>query len=69
MKRTFIGIVEAGEPLMRQALDAIRQAHEAEVSGLPEYEVKRLHLLTDSLYQAVIDFQLVKAGKPPSTIH
>jgi len=63
VKRTFIGMVEAGEPLMRQALEAIRQAHEAEAAGLPDLEVQRLHL-----YQAVIDFQLLKAGKPPSTI-
>ena len=68
VKRTFIGMVEAGEPLMRQALEAIRQAHEAEAAGLPDLEVERLHLLADSLYQAVIDFQLLKAGKPPSTI-
>lgn len=56
------------EPLMRQALEAIRQAHEAEAAGLPDLEVQRLHPLADSLYQAVIDFQLLKAGKPPSTI-
>lgn len=69
MKRTFSGMVEAGEPLMRQALEAIRKAHEAEASGLPEHEVSRLQLLANSLYQAVIDFQLVKAGNPSSTIH
>ena len=68
VKRTFIGMVEAGEPLMRQALEAIRQAHEAEAAGLPDLEVQRLHPLADSLYQAVSDFQLLKAGKPPSTI-
>jgi len=68
VKRTFIGMAAAGEPLMRQALEAIRRAHEAEAAGLPDLEVQRLHLLADSLYQAVIDYQLLKAGKPPSTI-
>jgi hypothetical protein len=62
-------MVEAGEPLLRQALEAIRKAQEAEASGLPEHEVTRLQLLADSLYQAVIDVQLVKAGNPPSTVH
>nr|WP_313132790.1 hypothetical protein [Pseudomonas juntendi] len=69
VKRTFIGMVEAGEPLMRQALQAIREAQAAEVLGLAKHEVERLQLLADSLYQAVIDVQLVNAGKPPSIIH
>ncbi len=69
MKRTFIGMSHAGEQLIRQALEAIRQLHEAEAAGLHEHEVRRLHLLSESLYQAVVDFQLVKAGCPPSTIH
>jgi len=62
-------MVETGEPLIRQALEAIRKAQEADASGLPEHEVARLQLLADSLYHAVIDVQLVKAGNPPSTIH
>lgn len=68
VKRTFIRMVEAGEPLIQQALEAIRQANDAEASGLPDHEIHRLRLMADSLYQAVIDFQLLKAGKPPSTI-
>lgn len=69
VKRTLIGMAEAGEPLLRQALEALRQLHEAEDAGVSEPEVKRLRLLADSLYQAVIDFQLVNAGQSPSTIH
>lgn len=30
-KRTFIGIVEAGEPLIQQAIDAIREYHQARI--------------------------------------
>lgn len=69
MKRTFIGLIGTGEPLIRQALESIRKAHEADPSGLPADEVLRLKLLTDSLYQAVIDSQLVKAGEPLPIIH
>ncbi|MNE39906.1 hypothetical protein D3C80_1338850 [compost metagenome] len=67
-KRTFIGMVEAGEPLIQQAIEAARQYHEAEDAGLPADEVQRLRLLADSLYQAVIDCQLIKAGRAPATI-
>lgn len=65
MKRTFIGMVEAGEPLIRQAINAARQFYAAEAAGAPAEEVTRLCLLADSLYQAVIDFQLIEAGQAP----
>ncbi|WP_338460326.1 hypothetical protein [Pseudomonas sp. TE3-3-F2023] len=52
MKRTLKGRVEAGEPLMRQALRAIRDAQAAEAFGLAKHEVERLQLLADWLYEA-----------------
>lgn len=61
-KRTFIGLIEAGEPLIRQALEAIHAYHEAQDAGHPDEEVERLRLLSESLYQVVCDYQLrVKA--------
>ncbi|MFJ4398245.1 hypothetical protein [Pseudomonas sp. NPDC089396] len=57
-KRTLIGMVEAGEPLIQQAVDAMRQYHEAEDAGWPTEEVERLRLLAESLFQAVSDYQL-----------
>lgn len=50
---------------MRQVLEASRWFRAAEDAGLPQ----RLRIFADSLYQAVIDFQLVRADRPPSTIH
>jgi len=67
-KRTFIGMVEAGESLIQQAIDAIREYHQAQDRGAPPEEIERLRLLADSLYQAVIDYQLIQAGRAPSTI-
>lgn len=57
-KRTIIGLIEAGEPLIKQALEAIHAYHEAQDAGKPEEEVERLRLLSESLYQAVCDYQL-----------
>ncbi len=68
MKRTFEGIALAGEPLLRQALEAIRALRAAEENGASFEEVERLRLLADSLYNAAIDYQLVAAGQPPTTI-
>nr|WP_205300356.1 hypothetical protein [Pantoea sp. Ap-967] len=51
-------MVEAGEPLIQQAVDAMRRYHEAEAAGQPQEEVERLRLLAESLFQAVSDYQL-----------
>jgi len=57
-KRTFIGMVEAGEPLIQQAVDAMREYHQAQDRGASAEEVKRLRLLAESLFQVVSDYQL-----------
>jgi len=67
-KRTFIGMIEAGETLIQQAIDAMREYHQAQDRGAPPEEVERLRLLAHSLYQAVLDYQLIQAGRAPATI-
>ena len=62
-KRTFIGLLEAGEPLIKQAIDAMQEYHEAEAAGLPAAEIERLQLLAESLFQAVCDYQLRVTAK------
>lgn len=56
MKRTILGIIEAGEPLIQQAIEAMRHHREAEVAGKSPDELERLRLLADSVYQAVVDY-------------
>lgn len=62
MKRTLLGIAEAGEPLLKQALKAIRVYNEAMAKGRPEAELERLRIDADHLFQTVVDYQLYKAG-------
>ncbi|MGE8049724.1 hypothetical protein ACQKPT_15655 [Pseudomonas monteilii] len=62
-KRTFIGMVEAGEPLIQQAINAMRDYHRAQDSGAPPEEVERLRLLAESLFQVVSDYQLRVVAK------
>lgn len=66
-ERTFIGMVEAGEPLIQQAIDALRDYHQAQDKGAPADEVKRLHLIAESLFQAVADYQLRVIAKVRGT--
>ena len=69
MKRTLEGMALAGEPLLLQALEAIRAHRDAEASGAPREEVARLQMLADSLYEAVVNFQLLASGDLPDAIH
>lgn len=56
MTRTILGIIEAGESLIQQAIEAMRHHRKAEVAGKSPDELERLRLLADSLYQAVVDY-------------
>ncbi|MDF9893487.1 hypothetical protein [Pseudomonas sp. R32] len=69
MKKTLAGVIEAGEPLMRQAIDAQRRYHAAQDSGQPAQEVERLRLEAESLYQAVTEYQLRSLGGEGATRH
>lgn len=51
-------MVEAGEPLIQKAIDALREYHQAQDRGAPADEIERLQLLAESLFQAVADYQL-----------
>ncbi|WP_434119620.1 hypothetical protein [Pseudomonas fortuita] len=62
MKRTLLGMAEAGEPLLKQALEAIRAYNEAMAQGRPEAELERLRIEADHLFQTVVDYQLYKVG-------
>lgn len=62
MKRTMLGMAEAGEPLLKQALEAIRAYKEAMAKGRPKADLECLRIQADHLYQTVIDHQLHEAG-------
>lgn len=69
MKRTLLGMAEAGEPLLKQALEAIRAHNEAIAQGRPEADLERLRVQADHLYQTVIDYQLHKADVLGEPVH
>ncbi|KDN98893.1 hypothetical protein [Pseudomonas donghuensis] len=69
MKKTLAGVIEAGEPLIQQAIDAQRRYHEAQDAGQPAKEVERLRLEAESLYQAVTEYQLRSLGGPARSLH
>ncbi|MNH28705.1 hypothetical protein D3C79_888920 [compost metagenome] len=62
-------MADAGEPLLRQALQAIRDHQQAVDEGQPADVVERLRIEADHLYQTVIDYQLHKAGTLGQSVH
>lgn len=69
MKRTILGMTQAGEPLILEALEALRLYREAKTSGRPQEEIDRLKILAESLVQAVTDYQLLAVGDESITLH
>ena len=69
MKRTILEMIEAGEPLLQQAIEAMRHHREAEAAGKSPAEIQRLRLLADSLYQAVTDYHPQAIADGLQTLH
>lgn len=69
MKRTILGMTQAGEPLILEALEALRIYREAKNSGRPQEEIDRLQILAESLVQAVTDYQLLAVGNDSIKLH
>lgn len=42
MKRTIQGLADAGEPLIQEAIAALRDYHQAQAEGSPAAEIERL---------------------------
>ncbi len=69
MKKTILGMTQAGEPLILEALEALRLYREAKTSGRPQEEIDRLKILAESLVQAVTDYQLLAVGDDSIKLH
>lgn len=50
MKRTIDGLIEAGEPLIREAIEALRAYHNAQAAGESAEKMERLRVIAESSY-------------------
>ena len=62
-------MTQAGEPLILEALEALRLYREVKASGRPQEEFDRLQILAESLVQAVTDYQLLAVGDDSIMLH
>lgn len=59
MNEPFGDTAKLADLPMRDALEAIKAHRDARDGGAPREEVKRLQLLADELYKAVIEYRLM----------
>ncbi|WP_231138364.1 MULTISPECIES: hypothetical protein [Pseudomonas] len=62
-------ILPPDHPAYTEAVEAMRRYHEAQDTGAPAIEVERLRLITESLFQAVTDYQMRAFGRGSGTTH
>ena len=60
-------MIMPGDPLILEAAEAVSRYHVAQAAGSPAQQVERLHLLAESLFQAVTDYQLRVIAKVRGT--
>ena len=68
MKKVPLDKIKEGEPLMKQAIDALRRYHEAQGRGSTE-EIERLRLEAEALFTAVSEYQRQALGGSPPSLH
>ena len=61
-------MMEAGEPLMEQAVQALRRYHEAQ-EAQPAEEVEKLRLEAEAFFAAVNEYQRHALGGPAPRLH
>ena len=66
--QSLVDKMKAGEPLMEQAMQALRRYHEAQETQ-PAEEVEKLRLEAEALFTAVNEYQRQALGGPAPQLH
>ena len=56
-------------PMYTDAVEAMKQYHEAQASGHPAEEIERLRLIAEAQFQALNEYQLRALCSNPQTPH
>jgi len=69
MKRKLSQMIMPDDPLMTQAIDAMKAYHQAQAAGLPASEVERLRVEAEHLFQTISEYQLAVLGHQRNPLH
>ena len=64
-----IGPLPPDDPLVMQAMDALKRVNEAKESGGSPDTPRRLEEEAEALFQALSDYYQRTLGDPPGTLH
>lgn len=67
--KIFIAQLPPDDPLMKQALDALRTYHEAVDAGAPADLIQQYKNQAEELFQAVSDYYQRSMAGPYGTLH
>ena len=67
--KAFVAPLGPDDPLMKQALDALRIYHEAVDAGAPADVIQQYRNEAEELFQAVSDYYQRSMGRPAGTLH
>ncbi|MBF8644667.1 hypothetical protein IRZ76_06290 [Pseudomonas pudica] len=69
MKRNVASMLMPDDPVMREAIEAMKRYHQAQEAGEADVEVERLRLTAEQLFQSISDYQLAALGHQPLVRH
>ncbi|GLO55033.1 hypothetical protein PPUJ20066_10690 [Pseudomonas putida] len=69
MERDMSKVLRPDDPLYTDAVEALRQYHQAQAAGVTGIELEHLRLLAEHRFQSVTDYQLQALGGPAATSH
>ncbi|MNF02967.1 hypothetical protein D3C80_2022000 [compost metagenome] len=69
MQRDSNKVLRPDDPMYTDAVEALRQYHQAQAAGVTICELERLRLLAEHRFQAVTDYQLHALGGPAEPSH
>jgi len=67
--KAFVAPLGPDDPLMKQALDALRIYQEAVDAGAPANVIQQYKSEAEELFQAVSDYYQRSMGRPSGTLH
>ncbi|MES3708739.1 hypothetical protein QC590_10895 [Pseudomonas putida] len=67
--KTLVALLDPDDPLMKQALDALRIYYGAVNAGAPAEVIQQYKDEAEELFQAVSDYYQRSMGRPSGTLH
>jgi hypothetical protein len=69
VKRDLSKMLAPDHPMYTDAVEALKQYHQAQADGVSGIELERLGLMAEHRFQAVTDYQLRAMGGPSEVAH